>query len=267
MSAGIFERVVCRCTDVHDPVVIVAAHPDDEVIGMGARLKRLRNATVVYVTDGVPKDIRYSFSAGYPSREAYSRARVKEGSEALALADFTEDDLVRLRFTDQEVSFFLVGLTLQLCQIFKKIKPVAVFTHPYEGGHPDHDSVSFAVSSAKKILKRESPPVYEFTSYHGFWGQIETGEFLPQNRKQRRYSLNSEDFRLKSSMLACFESQIAMLKNFSCGHEDFRRSPSYNYSAPPHKGVLFYEMFDWNMTGRKWRALAEDARRLLGIRK
>jgi hypothetical protein len=37
-------------------VMIVVAHPDDETIGMGAQLCRFRDALLLQVTDGAPRD-------------------------------------------------------------------------------------------------------------------------------------------------------------------------------------------------------------------
>src|ERR1043166_7357421 len=59
-------------------VVVVAAHPDDESVGAGGRLNRLRGALFVYLTDGSPRDTSDARRAGYDSREAYAAARREE---------------------------------------------------------------------------------------------------------------------------------------------------------------------------------------------
>lgn len=262
----VLDKIVCGDEDFFDPVLIVAAHPDDEVIGMGARLEKLRNAVVVYVTDGSPKDYNFAFEAGFPSRQAYGRARLDEAGESLVLAGLSSDNFLWLGFYDQDLSFRMVGLILKIKELFRTVQPTAVFTHTYEGGHPDHDSVAFAVACARR-LSRHSPSHYEFTSYHNHKGYMRTGHFLGQKTKMlRRHILDREETERKNRMRDCFETQKRMLERFSFGCEEYRAAPHYNFSRPPHAGVLFYEMFDWGVTGRQWRALADDAKRLLRIR-
>lgn len=79
------------CSDESDPLlatgtVIVAAHPDDETIGVGGRLVRLEGVILIYVTDGAPRDMLDAHAAGFASREAYADARCFELKAALALA-------------------------------------------------------------------------------------------------------------------------------------------------------------------------------------
>jgi hypothetical protein len=46
------------------------------------------------------------------------------------------------------------------------IKPDIVFTHPYEGGHPDHDFTAFAVHAACRLTKSTKSVIAEFASYN-----------------------------------------------------------------------------------------------------
>ena len=60
------------------PVLVVAAHPDDETIGAGGMLGRMANPYVLHVTDGAPRNPDFARAAGYRSREEYARARRRE---------------------------------------------------------------------------------------------------------------------------------------------------------------------------------------------
>ncbi|MFP4012749.1 MAG: PIG-L deacetylase family protein [Chitinispirillaceae bacterium] len=263
---NVLDRIVCGAEDFFDPVLIIAAHPDDEVIGMGARLEKLRNAVVVYVTDGAPKDYSFAYEAGFPSRQAYGRARLNEARESLDIAGLSSKNSLCMGYYDQDLSLNMVGLILKIKELFRTVQPLAVFTHSYEGGHPDHDTVAFSVACARR-LSRQSPLHCEFTSYHNQKGYMRTGHFLSyRTRMFRKRVLNRGEKEHKERMRNCFRTQKRMLERFSFDSELYRSAPRYNFSSPPHKGVLFYEMFDWGVTGRQWRALADDAKRLLRIR-
>jgi len=55
-----------------------------------------------------------------------------------------------------------------------------VVTHPYEGGHPDHDAAAFVTCMrCGSRGKRETPLLaMEMTSYHGVGGKLTVGAFL-----------------------------------------------------------------------------------------
>ena len=50
-------------------------------------------------------------------------------------------------------------------------RPEVVLTHPYEGGHPDHDAVAFAVWAALRGMREEDrPEIVEAAGYHAGTG-------------------------------------------------------------------------------------------------
>jgi N-acetylglucosamine malate deacetylase 2 len=250
------------------PAVIFAAHPDDEVIGLGGVLPRMKaNVTVVHVTDGSPRNLRDAALAGFSNRTEYGYARRREALAALALADIPEERRLSLGITDQEASFGLKELTIRVAQLLRSLNPAVVFTHPYEGGHPDHDATAFAVHSALKLLRQQkagTPAPLEFTSYHAGPTGMETSEFLQRTDcPPHVIALSDEERALKRSMFECFPTQKHVLDQFPISVEKLRRQPAYNFSEPPHQGMLFYEQFDWGLDGRRWRALAHEAEQLL----
>jgi hypothetical protein len=54
-----------------------------------------------------------------------------------------------------------------------------------------------------------------------------------------------------------------VLQAFTVEVERFRAAPDYDFTQAPHSGALFYENFNWGMTGARWRELTRhwlDAR-------
>jgi N-acetylglucosamine malate deacetylase 2 len=249
--------------------LLITAHPDDETIGAAIRISRTPGIRVVHVTEGSPLDPSDAFAAGCPSREEYAATRRREAVRALALAGVTREAITNLYFTDQRVSFELEYLSQRILALFEEFQPQLVLTHPYEGGHPDHDSVAFACHAAKRLYELENPiarfELVEFTSYHAESGGIKVYSFLPsKERDEEHYSLSASERELKLRMLREFKTQQRTLAPFLLPEaEVFRKAPEYDFRRAPHAGRLFYEHFDWGIDGATWRDLAHDAERSL----
>ena len=278
------------CAPWDDPrpapaTLIIVAHPDDEVVGAGGRLPRLRDATVVHVTDGAPRDMRDARALGFASREDYARARREELAAALALAGLDPARARCLGVADQEASLQLAPLAGAVADLIGELRPEVVLTQPYEGGHPDHDATAVAVHTACRIVQAEAlrkhldrrtrwerledaklagvpyrpdpaPVIVEMTSYHDRGGAVATGEFLPGGGDVRTVVLDGAARDLKRRLFDCYATQRGVLQYFPIDVERFRPAPRYDFTRPPHEGTLYYERFDWGMTGERWRALA-----------
>lgn len=236
-------------------VVCFAAHPDDETIGAGGQLPFLHDVWVVQATDGAPRNLYDAERYGFCSREAYAEARQAERLEALRIAGIAEERALLLGFVDQETAHALPELTERVAEVLQELRPAVALVPPYEGGHPDHDSLSFAVHMASKEMT-DPPKLVEYASYHSDRGYILTGEFLPPHEEVVTVELAGRPAELKRQMLDCYDTQRETLQLFRCEYERFRPAPAYDFSEPPHPGILFYENFNWGITGEQWRALA-----------
>ncbi|HLP78919.1 MAG TPA: PIG-L family deacetylase [Candidatus Paceibacterota bacterium] len=165
---------------------------------------------------------------------------------ALALAGIGTSQLHPLGFADQETVLNLVALTESLVNKPLELQPAIVITQPYEGGHPDHDSTAFAVHTACEILLKEqgvAPIIVEATSYFNRAGIMATSEFLPRARSDiKTFALAEAERAFKRRLFACFRTQQNVLQYFPLAIERFRAS--FDFTAPPHPGKLYYKLFN-----------------------
>lgn len=255
---------VCRETGALGSVraAFVMAHPDDETVGASVLLSRLDPPLMVYVTDGAPRDGADARAAGFRDPREYASAREKELKQALRTAGKREARIQLFDICDQEASDNLGEIARRLFHLFRAETPELVVTHPYEGGHPDHDATAFAVHAACELLEREgiaAPGIVEMTSYHNLNGGFRFGEFLEPTEPEFVIRLSSRQRELKQKLIECYTSQLVTIGNIALDTERYRIAPTYDFTQPPHPGQLLYEMFPWRTTGARWRVLASAA--------
>jgi LmbE family N-acetylglucosaminyl deacetylase len=255
-------------------LLLVAAHPDDETIGAAGllcslQLRRDTTVAIAHLTDGAPQNLHDADVVGFRDADAYARVRREELTAALDQLPDGTPDLYPLGFRDQEVAHRLLDAVAVIRGVIETFGPTVVMTHPYEGGHPDHDAAAFAVYAALREPAAPNPPprLLEMTSYHWTKETLRSGQFLPSAEQPIELLLSPEVLSIKRRMLRCFTSQRRVIDALDVpDYERFRAAPPYDFRRPPAPpGGIFYEHFDWGLDSATWCEYAADALNALQI--
>jgi LmbE family N-acetylglucosaminyl deacetylase len=240
--------------------LVVAPHPDDETIGAGIWIHRHRhtNLTIVQLTDGSPRDLRFARDAGYSSRTDYAAARREELRSALTEAGVSATQLQSFDYVDQELHLHVQELVSRLTDLIRSLRPQLVLSPAYEGGHPDHDTAAFVVAAARRRC-----PAFHHREYRLYHARLESNaidaamdarDFLPYTHIPTEHQfLGPAEQQRKQRMFGAFASQTRVLSEFSLTEELFRYAPAYDFHLPPHPGPLLYERWGWSLSGSEWR--------------
>jgi len=260
--------------DASASFLVVAAHPDDETIGVGATLGSLvalgARVRVLHVTDGAPRDPALRPTLRDVSPVEAAAARRAELVSALRAGGLEPDAVLApaLGVPDQEAALAMVEIAHAIARHLAEVPPDVVITHPYEGGHPDHDAVAFAVHAAVRLhtsARGVAPPIAEMSSYHASreGEALEAACFLPSLESpcnaRHEGRLDERPRARKRAMLDAFVTQADILASFDTLAEPLRCAPAYDFVRPPHPGTLHYERLAFGWTGERWRALAREA--------
>jgi len=253
MTADDWAQMLASGARIDAPVAIVVAHPDDETLFAGALLRRLSDARVVMVTDGAPEDMADARRLGIATREEYAAVRARELGSALEALGFG-GRLVRYGVPDQRAVHALPALVERLRGDLAGVE--LVVTHPYEGGHPDHDAVACAVSRAMAGMAAP-PAVVEFACYARFGGERIWARFVADDAcPERVRALDAEDRDRIDAALAAHASQAAVFGPWRPEVERWRAAPAHDFAAPPRAEACLYDGFGWTLTSARWREAA-----------
>jgi LmbE family N-acetylglucosaminyl deacetylase len=194
-------------------VIVVAPHPDDEVLGVGGLLALLARAGsrihVIAVTDG---------EASHPdsptmTAEALAARRTQETRQALAVLGATSAVVERLRLPDGGVSRHESQNANVTAAVIRKL---AMTQHegeawclvPWSGdGHPDHEASGLAATSGANGTAR----VFAYPVWMWHWAAPGDGR-VPWSYA-RRIVLPDDIQAAKQAAIQAFQSQISPLSD------------------------------------------------------
>jgi LmbE family N-acetylglucosaminyl deacetylase len=228
--------------------LVLAAHPDDEVIMCGALMQKMQKAVVIFSTDGAPRD--EGFWRQYGSRQAYADVRREEARQALgavAACLVFLDDRVDGGIVDQELFRSLPAAIAAVEKIAAAVAPNGILTPAYEGGHPDHDAVCFI---GWVVGQRASVPVWEAPLYHRRADGASAPQTFPElTGAEVEMRAECGTLQKKIEMLRAYKSQGLVLDGFRPDVETFRPLAGYDFTRPPLPWKLNYEHWGWEISG------------------
>lgn len=182
--------------------VLVAPHPDDEVLAWGGLLQLLAArggpaGLLVAVTDG---EASHPHSARWP-RERLRAERPRETARALSVLGAGDVHLTRLGHPDGGVTAAQSILTEQLNALLAPGD--VVFTTWRHDGHPDHEACARACLAA---AARRGAKVVETPVWGWHWNSPQHNS-MPLARA-RKLALSAPQLAAKRAALAMFVSQL-----------------------------------------------------------
>ncbi len=143
---------------VGSSALILAPHPDDEVLGCGGALMlHLKNndpVKVLVLTNGEKGD----FLRKYADRKEYISLREKESLKAAKIMGLSADRISFLGYPDQKLRHYFDRAKKELLKAIKEISPKIIYAPAPRDPHTDHlFCYKLALWGARKIRDPKSP--------------------------------------------------------------------------------------------------------------
>ena len=222
-------------------ILVLAPHPDDEIVACGIAAWRARQAGarvfVLYLTSGVPApEALWAWQqAGRGPRLSRRRAEA-----AAAAALIGAESVGFLEYPSRRLRHHLDAAAAETGRRIIECDADALWVPAFEGAHQDHDAANALAAQFRDVL-----PVHEFAAYNFAGGRTRSNQFADPRAGDVAIEFTAEEAALKRQTLVCYASERGNLKHIETVRESWRPLPCHDYSAPPHSGRLFRERFHW----------------------
>jgi LmbE family N-acetylglucosaminyl deacetylase len=222
-------------------ILILVAHPDDEVVACAASIMRAKAAGAeifaLYLTHGcLDRDTLWPWQRGsYDKRVARRRAEAETVAAYLGINPVGWSQRPARHLWRE-----MAEARNEIDRAILDCYPDQIWCPAYEGGNPDHDALN-----AVALTFRGRLSVLEFAEYNFFGGKARSNSFISGDETARMTVLSPEESRAKRAALTLYQSEQGNLFYVGCDQESYRPLSNYDYTQPPHMGKLWYARFQW----------------------
>jgi LmbE family N-acetylglucosaminyl deacetylase len=223
-------------------ILILAPHPDDEVVGCCAAIGRAKaegaEVFALFLTHGCIEE-----AAMWPwARSGYAVAAARRRAEAEAVAARLGISIAG--WSDRPARRLwreLAQADVETRRAIAAVQPDQIWAPAFEGGNPDHDGANALASR----LAAEGLSVLEFAEYNFAGGRPNSHRFPAPTGDETILRLTRAERTAKRALLGLYASEKGNLAYVKTEREALRPIARYDYAAAPHAGRLWYARFQW----------------------
>tara|TARA_Y100000590_G_scaffold86224_1_gene96608 strand:- start:19115 stop:19828 length:714 start_codon:yes stop_codon:yes gene_type:complete len=196
-------------------ILVIAAHPDDEVLGMGGTIKKLtkngNKVKIVIMATGIiaRRSTNFQNNTNYKIKKSDQilfekqineiRKQSKKSAKILGVSD-----IEFLDFPDNEIDKISnLEITKAIESIIKKFKPNKVFTHSNSDINIDHRLIYNATLTATR-----PNPTYRIDEVYSFEVPSSTEWFFPQTFQPNTFIDISKELQFKMKAMSQYKNEI-----------------------------------------------------------
>ncbi|SEL18046.1 N-acetylglucosaminyl deacetylase, LmbE family [Pseudoxanthomonas sp. GM95] len=181
-------------------LVVVAPHPDDEVLGCGgliaAAIHSGLQVLVVSLTDG---EAAYACDPAWPPQRLAPIRRSELLNAVRALGGGT-DNIAHVGIADGHIAVCIERAIDALAQVRRRDTVLVTWA---KDGHPDHEA---AAQAAQQVCARVGARLIQYPIWCWHWADPERADFL--SNRARRFLLSASVQARKRAALLAFATQI-----------------------------------------------------------